>query len=91
MSDVNRANTVVKGARFRAFGNLRPANQLFIEVQRVAKDQSWADVFVCNWATGWRKRQPLVDGALSYAEPYDWAQDDLDAQMADWEKAREAS
>ncbi len=72
-----------KGDRFVAFGDRRPAHRVYIEVQRVAKDGSWADIFACTWAVGWPKRQQLRDGALPYAAPCDWTDAHLKEQEAD--------
>jgi len=47
---------VRKGDRYVYGDDSKP---YFIEVTRVARDQSWADIRVCNWAVMWTKRQPL--------------------------------
>jgi len=50
---------VVKGDRFVADHPDPDRSPYFIEVTRVARDQSWADICVMNWACMWTKRQPL--------------------------------
>jgi hypothetical protein len=50
------------------------AERHMIEVRRVAKDGSWADIKVQTWACMWTKRQPLVEGAFAFpSEPWDWS------------------
>ncbi len=48
-----------RGDRLRWRGN----PDLSIRVDRVAKDQSWADIFVYDnrTRTSWTKRQPLLE------------------------------
>lgn len=83
---------LVKGQRWVCDPQRPPADRLFIEVTRVARDQSWADIFVCNWAVGWRKRQPLKHGRLPFpAERFDWDRSDLAAQERNWDRARRVS
>lgn len=48
--------TVKKGDQF--IYDPDPKRPLFIQVNRVARDGSWADVIVLNWAASWAKRQP---------------------------------
>ena len=80
--------TVERGQRYVAYPDERQARRVFIEVTRVAKDGSWADIRCYTWAAMWTKRQPLVDGTLRYAVLRDWNQSDLSVQMADWEYER---
>lgn len=83
------AAPLAKGQRFRAYPAYRPADRVFLEVLRVARDRSWADIFACTWAVAWRKRQSLRRGRLPYpAERFDWDRSDLAAQEMDWEARR---
>ena len=80
------ATPLAKGQRFRGYPASPPAHRVFIEVLRVARDRSWADIFVCTWAVAWRKRQPLRRGRLPFpAERLDWDRSDLAAQEMEWE------
>lgn len=79
---------LVKGQRWVCDPSYPLVERHFIEVIRVARDRSWADIFVCNWAVGWRKRYPLKRGRLPFpAERFDWDRSDLAAQEMDWERA----
>lgn len=71
---------VRKGERFVAYADRRPAERLFITVNRVAKDGSWADISVQTWAVMWTKRQPLP---MPFAERRDWNWKDLNEQEVD--------
>lgn len=87
MSDLQR------GDLFIAYPEERLASRHLVNVTRVAKDGSWADTFVSNWACGWAKRQPLKDGDLPYPHiplpddlsPANWYVD----QQSDWEDAQD--
>lgn len=46
-----------RGDRFRAYGDSRTPH--FIEVTRMARDGSWADIRVYTWAVTWAKRMPI--------------------------------
>jgi hypothetical protein len=74
---------LVRGDRFvwTPSAKHRPRDLLFLEVRRVAKDGTWADIAVCTWAVMWTKRQqlPLPEGTSRY----DWSTADLAAQEAD--------
>lgn len=80
-----------KGDLFVAYADKRPANQVFIEVTRVAKDGTWADIIAQTWAVQWRKRQPLRDGTLPYAEKRYWSYPDIRLQQTDWERKSAAT
>lgn len=55
----------------------RPGEPVFIEITRVARDGSWADLVCYTWAASWRKRQPLpLPGGTDRRA---WDQLDLDA------------
>lgn len=76
--------TVTKGDRFVAYADQRPARRLYIEVTRVAKDGTWADIKVCTWAVGWTKRQTLDHRGLPPASDlYEWDALDLAKQEVD--------
>jgi hypothetical protein len=62
----------------------RPAEPVFIQITRVARDGSWADLVCYTWAASWRKRQPLPLPART--ERRAWGQDDLDAAAAAYER-----
>lgn len=72
--------TVKRGDKFVVGREDRLANRLFITVNGVAKDGSWADIFCQTWAVGWTKRQPLP---LESAEPYAFTLYDLEQQEVD--------
>ena len=76
--------TIKRGDRLVAYPDQRPAHRLFIEVTRVAKDGTWADIRVCTWAVMWTKRQTLDEHGLP-PESRDgaWDQRDLDEQEID--------
>jgi len=69
-----------KGDRLVAYSDARPAHRLFIEVTRVAKDGTWADIRCCTWAVMWTKRQLLP---FSYAEKRDWTWQEVREQEDD--------
>lgn len=76
--------SVQKGDRWVANPDERPKSRLFIQVNRVAKDGTWADISVMTWAVLWRKRQKLSpDGCLPMARPGEWDRRDLDEQEED--------
>jgi hypothetical protein len=75
--------SVKRGDRFVAYGDWRPSSRLYIEVTRVAKDGTWADIRVQTWAVMWTKRQPLTGGHLPETEPFDWTALDLAKQEVD--------
>lgn len=81
--------TIQKGDRFVAFPGRRPAERLFLQVTRVAKDRTWADITVQTWAVQWRKRQDLQDGIPPMSVPYNWTRYDLDLQQEDHMKKLE--
>lgn len=58
--------TVTKGDLLIAYPEERLAHRVVIEVTRVARDGSWADIVCSTWAVQWRKRQPLP---LHYTRP----------------------
>jgi hypothetical protein len=73
-----------KGDRLVAFKDDRPCRRLYIEVTRVARDGTWADIRVSTWAVMWTKRQKLDARALPpHADLCDWSLDDLIAQEDD--------
>jgi hypothetical protein len=83
---------IAKGQLWRAYFRDRPARQVFVKVQRVARDGSWADIIAFTWAVMWRKRQPLKRGRFPFpAERFDWDMSDLAAQEMDWDRARRAT
>lgn len=54
-----------------------PDKPLFIQVTRVAKDGSWADCNVLNWACCWTKRQPTpIPGRR-----HDWTMDEVNSYI----------
>ena len=71
---------IKRGDTFVAFSDRRLADRLFITVNRVAKDGSWADISCQTWAVCWTKRQPLP---LEFTEPYEFTAADMEAQEAD--------
>lgn len=76
---------LAKGQRFCAYSREPLRQRVFIEVRRVARDHSWADLLMCNWAVAWTKRQPLHRGRLAFpVERFDWDRSDLAAQNQDW-------
>lgn len=74
---------LAKGMRFVAYPDLRPASRFYIEVTRVAKDGTWADIRVQTWAVMWTKRQPTNDSELPASRPYEWTVHDLAKQEVD--------
>jgi hypothetical protein len=75
---------VKRGDEFVAYPSRRPAERVFIRVNRVARDGSWADISACTWAVGWTKRQPLTDGKLpGETQRHTLTQRDLDEQERD--------
>lgn len=85
---MNRPDPVAKGARLwwwpETHSPLR--DRVFIEVTRVARDGSWADLRCCTWAVMWTKRQPLPlpEGTCGFY----WTQRHLDLQEQDWNRER---
>lgn len=80
---------LAKGQRWCAYPKAPPTQRIFVEVLRVARDGSWADILCCTWASAWRKRQPLRRGLLPFpAEPFNWDRSDLSMQEMDWERER---
>lgn len=84
----------VRHQRFVAYGDRCPAEHLFITINRVAKDGTWADITVQTWALQWTKRQKLDErGYPPDSEPYDWdwkdlfvqERDHLDVDIAGWD------
>ena len=57
---------MLRGDQFVAYPDRRPAERHYIEVTRMARDGSWADIIVRTWAVEWRKRQPLAGGAFAF-------------------------
>lgn len=83
-------STLAKGQRWMAYPGEPYPRRVFIEVQRVARDGSWADLFACTWAVAWRKRQPLKRGCLPFpAERFEWDRSDLSRQEMEWAEARQ--
>jgi hypothetical protein len=77
-------HVIQRGDRFVAFPNERPCRRLYIEVTRVARDRTWADIRVQTWAVMWTKRQKLsARGRPPMSEPYEWTTADLNAQETD--------
>jgi hypothetical protein len=75
-----------RGDRFVANGKRSARQRLYIEVTRVAKDRTWADIRVCNCYVMWTKRQPLDDrGMLPSAERCYWDERDIDQQERCWD------
>jgi hypothetical protein len=83
---------VKRGDRYIAYpfhpdGNDSPARQrLFVEVTRMARDGTWADIRVCNCFVMWTKRQQLTDGELPSCVRQDWDASDIDDQLARWDE-----
>lgn len=69
-------------------GNLdnRPVERVFIEVTRVAKDESWVDIRCYTWACSWAKRMRCWPPTQTIERA--WSNDDLDEQMFDWKCKR---
>jgi hypothetical protein len=83
---VQRAE-VKRGDRLVAYPDAPLRQRLFIEVTRVARDGSWADISVQTWAVMWKKRQPLDErGMPPTTEFYDWTDRDLFDQMTAWDE-----
>lgn len=76
--------TVKKGDRFVAYPAHRPAERVFITINRVARDQSWVDCTCCTWAVLWTKRIPTFN-LLAISERRHWDQIDLNDQQIDHE------
>lgn len=77
---------VSRGDRFVAYGDHPPRQRLYVEVTRVAKDRTWADIRVCNCYVMWTKRQHLdTRGLPPAAELRHWDQRDLDEQERNWD------
>lgn len=82
----NSPAPIARGDRLIAYPNARPRGRFYIEVTRVAKDRTWADIRVCNCYVMWTKRQKLDDRGLPPAsELCYWDQTDLDAQAEAWD------
>lgn len=76
-----------RGDRLIAYHDHPPCWRLYIEVTRVARDQTWADIRVCNCYVMWTKRQKLDERGLPpAAELMDWDQRDLDQQDRCWDE-----
>lgn len=75
------------GEQYIAYPEAPLRQRLFITVTRVARDQSWADVVVQNWAVQWRKRQPLTDGTMPFAVKREWGMADLEQQEQAWDRS----
>lgn len=74
----------LRGERFVAYADHRPAERLFIEITRAAADGSWADIKVCTWAVMWTKRQTLDErGMPPHSTPCRWTDADLVEQQTD--------
>ena len=78
-----RLRVIARDDLFVAYADRRPSERLFITVNRVAKDGSWADITVQTWAVMWKKRQKLRNGIPPDSVRKWWDQDDLDEQEAD--------
>jgi len=70
-----------RGDRFIAYPDEGPKGRLYVEVTRVARDGSWADIRVCNCYVMWTKRQQLP---LPMVQPYPWTMADIDRQHEEW-------
>jgi hypothetical protein len=81
MARTRESGDMKRGDRFVAYGDHAPQARYYVEVTRVARDGTWADIRVCNCYVMWTKRQKLP---LPACEPYDWTQADLDAQDSGW-------
>lgn len=55
-----------------------PDTPVYVEVTRVARDGSWADIHCSTWCSFWTKRQrmPLPAGC----RPFRWTSKDLDRE-----------
>lgn len=69
-----------RGDLYVADADKRPSARVFIEVTRVAKDGSWADLKCMTWAVMWTNRHPLP---LRFAVKRDWFEGDLHEQEDD--------
>jgi hypothetical protein len=78
------AAQVKRGDRLIAYPDAAPKSRLFVEVTRVAKDGTWADIKVCNCFVMWTKRQRLP---LPECVAYAWTMEDIDQQHAQWDDA----
>jgi len=77
---------VKRGDRFGAYQDEPIRRRLFIEITRVAKDGTWADIRVCNCFVMWTKRQKLdARGMPPASEPMAWDQTHLDQQARLWD------
>lgn len=72
-----------RGDRFVLNADGPSRERLFILVKRVAKDGTWADIFACNWAVAWTKRQPWKDPMPGLTRQ-EWSDADLQRQMVEW-------
>ena len=81
------STNLVKGDRLAAYRDCPPRQRLYLEVTRVAKDGSWADIRVCNCYVMWTKRQKLdARGLPPDSEMYYWDASDLDRQDYEWDR-----
>lgn len=71
---------VKRGDRYIWRHPATPETPVYIEIVRVARDGSWADIRCCTWAVMWTKRQPLP--LPEHTSPYAWSEKDLDADAA---------
>ena len=75
-----------RGDLLVAYPDDRPCRRVYINVTRVARNESWADIQCRTWAVMWTKRQPLFDGAFhanARTVPYQWDETDLAVQETD--------
>ena len=74
-----------RGARLVAYPDAPARKRLYVEVIRMARDGTWADIRVCNCYVMWTKRQRLDGiGGLPGCEWRSWDQHDIDEQDRLW-------
>jgi hypothetical protein len=64
----------------------RPVERVFIEVTRVAKDESWVDIRCYTWACSWAKRMRCWPPIQTIERA--WSSEDLAEQLFDWKCQR---
>jgi len=76
-----------RGDRYVVHADQRPCVRVFIEVTRVARDGSWADIFCLTVGRSWGKRQLLRDGQLPFGVQRGWTNADVCDATADFVRA----
>lgn len=71
-----------KGDTYR--WKIQDSSPVYLLVNRVARDGSWADIRCVTWSASWKKRQPLP--LPEGTERYMWTQADLDRDALAYER-----